>query len=174
MVSLTVLAFPYLRTNVHAAAEPDDNAPTSSAVYVSYRLESQHPQERICIGDHTKDDNNNHHHHNNNGNDGSYTCTTRGEQIQSEAQRADPFHWGVDQRIDGSDTEKESIQDVISMMQRYFMDEVLVKPAYKEVRQNWYVRACEPIIKDLHFIFHREERDCRWTVSETRAPRKKK
>ena len=135
MVSLTVLAFPYLRTNVHAAAEPDDNAPTSSAVYVSYRLESQHPQERICIGDHTKD-----HNNNNDSNDVSYTCTTRSEQIQREAQRGDPFHWGVDQRIDGSDTEKESIQDVISMMQQYFMDEVLVKPAYKEVRQNWYVR----------------------------------
>mgnify|MGYP005855592001 CR=1 FL=1 len=135
-VSLTVfLVSPYCwGTNDHSEPADDSDATApSTAVYVSYKLQSNHPHERICIGDHTQYDNNNMI------NNGSYTCTTRGKQIQREEQRADPYNWGVDQRIDGSDTEKELTRDVISMMQQYFMDEVLVKPVYKDVRQNWYV-----------------------------------
>eukprot|EP00977_Amphora_coffeiformis_P018061 scaffold6121_cov170-Amphora_coffeaeformis.AAC.11 len=149
-VSLAALVPPYsMGSTMYAAAEPTDNSdtPPSSAVHVSYKLESNHPHERICLGDHTTQDDSSSISSRNNGS--SFTCTTRAEQISREQERQDPYHWGVDQRIDGSNTEKELIRDVISMMQQYFMDEVLVKPAYKDVRHNWYVhvRACDAIRK---------------------------
>mmetsp|Transcript_1916 Transcript_1916/g.3668 ORF Transcript_1916/g.3668 Transcript_1916/m.3668 type:complete len:221 (+) Transcript_1916:50-712(+) len=136
-VSLAALVPPYsMGSTMYAAAEPTDNSdtPPSSAVHVSYKLESNHPHERICLGDHTTQDDSSSISSGNNGS--SFTCTTRAEQISREQERQDPYHWGVDQRIDGSNTEKELIRDVISMMQQYFMDEVLVKPAYKDVRHN--------------------------------------
>jgi len=43
---------------------------------------------------------------------------------------------GVQQRVDGSDQEKESIREIIRMMNEYFGNEVLVMPMYKDVRQK--------------------------------------
>lgn len=107
-----------------------DNAPPSSsaAVFSSFQFVTEQPKKRICLAaddDETGED--------------SYTCTTRGAQMQLEREREPPYELGVPQRIEGSDTEKGSIQEVISMMQNYFVDEVLAKPAYKDVRRNWCV-----------------------------------
>ena len=127
-VSLTILVS-HFGKEVHAR-EPADNTPPSTTVYESLKFVSNQPEKRICLDDDDDDDNN----------IGSYTCTTRGEQLKLEEERERPYNLGVAQRMDGSDTEKSLIRDVISMMQQYFMDEVLSKPVYKDVRHNWYVR----------------------------------
>ena len=44
---------------------------------------------------------------------------------------------GVTQRIDGSDSEKKAIKEVLRRMDDYFMNEVLVMPAYETVRYRW-------------------------------------
>lgn len=41
---------------------------------------------------------------------------------------------GVVQRIDGTEAEKTAIRDVIALMDRYFLDELLSKPDYESIR----------------------------------------
>jgi hypothetical protein len=44
---------------------------------------------------------------------------------------------GVTQRIDGSDSEKQSIREVLKIMDYYFFNEVLAMPEYEYVRPRW-------------------------------------
>jgi hypothetical protein len=46
---------------------------------------------------------------------------------------------GVTQRIDGTEAEQDAIKEVLSQMDRYFLDEVLSKPEYAGIRTKWYV-----------------------------------
>ena len=96
----------------------------ASVVYESSWLISDHPDERVCLSEDKRR---------------PYTCSTRGEQIDMELQRGHRYNLGVAQRIDGSETEKEGIREVIALMKEYFFNEVLAKPAYKDIRNKWYV-----------------------------------
>jgi hypothetical protein len=44
---------------------------------------------------------------------------------------------GVTQRIDGSDSEKKAISEILERMDDYFLNEVLAIPAYEELRYRW-------------------------------------
>ena len=44
---------------------------------------------------------------------------------------------GLEQRIDGTETERDAIADVISRMVEYFYGEVLTKEVYEGVRDKW-------------------------------------
>jgi hypothetical protein len=44
---------------------------------------------------------------------------------------------GVTQRIDGSDSEKKAIREVLRRMDEYFFKEVLAMPEYENVRPHW-------------------------------------
>jgi hypothetical protein len=44
---------------------------------------------------------------------------------------------GVTQRIDGSDSEKQAIREVLKRMDYYFFNEVLAMPEYEYVRPRW-------------------------------------
>jgi hypothetical protein len=44
---------------------------------------------------------------------------------------------GVTQRIDGSDTEKKAISEILERMDDYFLNEVLAIPEYEGVRYKW-------------------------------------
>lgn len=44
---------------------------------------------------------------------------------------------GVNQRIDGSEEEKEQIRDVLKHMAEYFHSEVLAMPEYDHIRHLW-------------------------------------
>jgi hypothetical protein len=46
---------------------------------------------------------------------------------------------GVAQRIDGTEAEQNAIREVLSQMDRYYLEEVLSKPAYAGIRTKWYV-----------------------------------
>jgi hypothetical protein len=46
---------------------------------------------------------------------------------------------GVAQRIDGTEMEQNAIREVISQTDRYYLEEVLSKPAYAGIRTKWYV-----------------------------------
>lgn len=44
---------------------------------------------------------------------------------------------GVEQRIDGSESEKKAIKEILIRMDNYFIEEVLAIPDYESVRYNW-------------------------------------
>jgi hypothetical protein len=44
---------------------------------------------------------------------------------------------GVTQRVDGSESEKQAIKDVLNQMDRYFFQEVLALPQYHYARSKW-------------------------------------
>ena len=44
---------------------------------------------------------------------------------------------GVDQRIDGTDTEQNSIKEVLKLMNAYWNEEVLSNLAFASVRSSW-------------------------------------
>ena len=44
---------------------------------------------------------------------------------------------GVTQRIDGSDSEKQAVRDVLKHMDDYFFHEVLALPEYDHARSRW-------------------------------------
>lgn len=92
----------WLTPLAHADKEQPQGSP---AVYESSWLVSDRPDERVCISEDKRK---------------PYTCTTRGDQIEMEFQRGHRYNLGVAQRIDGSETEKEGIREVISSMKGYF------------------------------------------------------
>jgi hypothetical protein len=47
---------------------------------------------------------------------------------------------GVEQRIDGSDSEKMAIREILERMEDYYRNEVLAMPVYEGIRSRWYVR----------------------------------
>lgn len=47
------------------------------------------------------------------------------------------YNMGLEQRIDGTDTEKIAIRNVIDSMNRYWFEEVLSKSTYEKVRKTW-------------------------------------
>ena len=47
------------------------------------------------------------------------------------------FSRGVAQRVDGSESEKKAIQEVLKLMNDYFNNEVLALPEYASVRDKW-------------------------------------
>ena len=47
---------------------------------------------------------------------------------------------GVAQRVDGSESEKKAIQEVLKRMDDYFNKEILALPEYASVRNRWYVQ----------------------------------
>ena len=72
--------------------------------------------------------------------DGSYTCASRSEHYSKmEKEYGKLYNFGVKQRIDGTDKEKEAIIEVLTLMKNYFFDEVLVQPVYEGIQNKWYV-----------------------------------
>jgi hypothetical protein len=45
---------------------------------------------------------------------------------------------GIAQRIDGTEAEQNAIREVLSQMDRYYLEEVLSKPEYEGIRMKWY------------------------------------
>ncbi|OEU20554.1 hypothetical protein FRACYDRAFT_153985, partial [Fragilariopsis cylindrus CCMP1102] len=45
---------------------------------------------------------------------------------------------GVTQRIDGSESEKQAVRDVLKHMDNYFFHEVLALQEYEYARSRWY------------------------------------
>jgi hypothetical protein len=58
------------------------------------------------------------------------------------------YNLGLDQRIDGTESEKQSIIDVLVRMDEYYIHEVLAHPEYASVRNRWYV-----FYQSIAFIF---------------------
>jgi hypothetical protein len=44
---------------------------------------------------------------------------------------------GITQRVDGSESEKKEIREVLQRMDEYFFSEVLAMPEYENVRPYW-------------------------------------
>lgn len=108
--------------NVHAAiaaAETRGQQPTTAVYETQWYLSSNDSANRLCVANE----------------DNEYKCATLLDQMEA-GQKLDI---GVAQRIDGSDKERIAIQNVLDQMKEYFLNEVLAKPAYKDVRNKWYV-----------------------------------
>jgi len=66
------------------------------------------------------------------------TCTR--EVLETRTRYDDvSINVGVTQRIDGSDSEKQAVRDVLKHMDNYFFHEVLALPEYDYARSRWYV-----------------------------------
>lgn len=68
--------------------------------------------------------------------EGEFTCTddVLGTRFKVDGRTIDV---GVTQRIDGSESEKQAIKDVLKKMDEYFFKEVLAMPEYEFVRPRW-------------------------------------
>jgi hypothetical protein len=68
-----------------------------------------------------------------------FTCSTRGKQFQKamNGNKEEQVNLGVIQRVDGSQDEKEATREVIFLMKQYFLNEVMVKPVYRNIRHKW-------------------------------------
>ena len=65
------------------------------------------------------------------------TCTR--EVLETRTRYDDvSINVGVTQRIDGSDSEKQAVRDVLKHMDNYFFHEVLALPEYDYARSRWY------------------------------------
>lgn len=47
------------------------------------------------------------------------------------------YNLGLAQRIDGNESEKKAIVEVLARMDDYFLNEVLAQPEYENVRSRW-------------------------------------
>jgi hypothetical protein len=66
------------------------------------------------------------------------TCTR--EVLEMRTQYDDvSINVGVTQRIDGSESEKQAVRDVLKHMDNYFFHEVLALQEYEYARSRWYV-----------------------------------
>jgi hypothetical protein len=65
-----------------------------------------------------------------------FTCTN---EVMDTRKRVDGkmIDVGVTQRVDGSESEKKAIREVLSRMDEYFFNEVLSMPEYENVRPHW-------------------------------------
>ena len=64
------------------------------------------------------------------------TCTR--EVLETRTRYDDAsINVGVTQRIDGSDSEKQAVRDVLKHMDDYFFHEVLALPEYDHARSRW-------------------------------------
>jgi len=69
--------------------------------------------------------------------DSEMTCTR--EVLETRAKYDETsINVGVTQRIDGSDSEKQAVRDVLKHMDHYFFHEVLALPEYTYARSRWY------------------------------------
>ena len=67
------------------------------------------------------------------------TCT--GEVLETRTRYDDvSINVGITQRIDGSDSEKQAVREVLKHMDNYFFHEVLALPEYDYARSRWYDR----------------------------------
>lgn len=68
------------------------------------------------------------------------TCTR--EVLEMRTQYDDvSINVGVTQRIDGSESEKQAVRDVLKHMDNYFFHEVLALQEYEYARSRWYVQV---------------------------------
>ena len=109
----------------------------NGAVFEPFVLETDRLGERVCLYD---------------DNQRSYYCATRKHQLQKEKDSGKKYSLGVAQRIDGSDKEKEAIREVIGLMNDYFLNEVLIKPAYKDIRHKWCVFSIDFYLPALEYL----------------------
>jgi hypothetical protein len=67
-----------------------------------------------------------------------FTCT---DDVMGTRKRVDGkmIDVGITQRVDGSESEKKAIREVLRRMDEYFFNEVLSMPEYENVRPQWYV-----------------------------------
>ena len=65
------------------------------------------------------------------------TCTREVLEIRTRYDNVS-INVGVTQRIDGSDSEKQAVRDVLKHMDNYFFHEVLALPEYEHARSRWY------------------------------------
>jgi hypothetical protein len=67
---------------------------------------------------------------------GEFSCTDDVLETREEVD-GQTIDVGVTQRIDGSDSEKKAIREVLRRMDEYFFKEVLAMPEYENVRPHW-------------------------------------
>ena len=81
------------------------------------------------------------------------TCTR--EVLEMRTQYDDvSINVGVTQRIDGSESEKQAVRDVLKHMDNYFFHEVLALQEYEYARSRWYVQVlvwCMMHIRNMSF-----------------------
>ena len=67
---------------------------------------------------------------------GEFTCT---DDVMGTRKRVDGkmIDVGITQRVDGSESEKKAIREVLRRMDEYFFNEVLSMPNYENVRPHW-------------------------------------
>ena len=99
-----------------------------STISESGGMRSTNPDERFCVWDDDEDAQNK---------DARYTCQTREEHAVAEQASGRRYNLGVQQRIDGSATERQAIRDVLTGMTDYFANHVMVEPEYRHVRTKW-------------------------------------
>lgn len=94
---------------------------------------------------------------------GSYYCTTdpvRARRIFDEGrvltELDELYSMGVVQTVDGTEAEKEAIEEIITRMTEYFYGEVMTKTVYEGVRHKWYVCRRGPRNFDI-FSYHDDE-----------------
>lgn len=106
---------------------PENAAETTTSRNLTFAtpwIEGEDPETKLCV---VVDQ----------GDDTAFHCTMRGNQMENELAKEQQINTGVAQRIDGSEEEKEGIRRVIGQMNEYFLNEVMVQPAYEEVRYRW-------------------------------------
>ena len=84
---------------------------------------------RICVS--VGDD----YHHNHQCTDDPLVLTQAVDPHTGESSHR--YNLGLDQRIDGTESEKQAIRDVLVRMDEYYVNEVLAHPEYASVRHRW-------------------------------------
>lgn len=103
-----------------ASASGDSSSSTDSTTSTSTATKSKDPWEDFVCVDMGEPE---------------MVCT---DQVLEARQQADgtSIHVGVTQRIDGSETEKAAIREVLQRMDEYFLNEVLALPEYSYARHR--------------------------------------
>jgi len=58
--------------------------------------------------------------------------------VNNRGEQTTRYSIGVDQRIDGTESEQKAIVEVLGRMEDYYVNEVLAHPEYASVRPRWY------------------------------------
>jgi hypothetical protein len=111
---------------------------------------------RICVSVPTNGDE--YYHHNHQCTDDPLVLTNAVDPTTGVS--SNRYNLGLDQRIDGTESEKQAIRDVLVRMDEYYIHEVLAHPEYASVRNRWYVskRAHFPSFAQVFIL---------WTVALT-------
>jgi hypothetical protein len=67
---------------------------------------------------------------------GDFSCTDDALALRNKVDGS-TIDVGITQRVDGSESEKKEIREVLQRMDEYFFSEVLAMPEYENVRPYW-------------------------------------